>query len=321
MQRTVGRQARMHFYVAVLVAASGQGAGRIRPEAPTPAEITWDHPVLVANWSDSPNSQAAGPSGVSPSTFYALSESVFVGNENNKNTLWSYSTDTGASWSHVATPTFSSGCCPLAAVPLLPGAAPGATFDGAGFHDMGVGRLPTDTAFETHREHPVSFTQNRDGSLNVTQSISPVSALSFAGIPYPGVNTSAEWGPPVPYGVVRAAPGLLVAIAQVIWNGEPIVNGADGPQQPTSLLVFRSSDGYRWTFASVLSNASWTPGSMGPSENDLELMSDNRTIMAVIRPDGDSACSTNTYRWYQVRNSVQPLCGAALTDTLPDMLH
>ena len=37
---------------------------------------------------------------------------------------------------------------------------------------------------------------------------------------------------------------------------------------------------------------------MGPSENDLELLADNKTIMAVIRPDGDSACSTNTYRWY-----------------------
>ena len=37
---------------------------------------------------------------------------------------------------------------------------------------------------------------------------------------------------------------------------------------------------------------------MGPSENDLELLSDNRTIMAVIRPDGDSACSSGTYRWY-----------------------
>ena len=72
----------------------------------------------------------------------------------------------------------------------------------------------------------------------------------------------------------------------VVWNGAPVVTGADGPQQPNSLLAFRSSDGYHWQFASVLSNASWSPGSMGPTENDLELLSDNRTIMAVIRPDG-----------------------------------
>ena len=76
-----------------------------------------------------------------------------------------------------------------------------------------------------------------------------------------------------------------MALAQVIWNGAPVINGADGPQQPVSLLTFRSSDGYHWRFASVLSNASWSPGSMGPSENDLELLSDNKTIMAVIRPD------------------------------------
>ena len=77
-------------------------------------EISWEPPVLVANWSDSPDSQLAGPSGVAPGTFYALSESVFVGNENNQNSLWSYSTDTGASWQHVAFPGgFSSGCCPI----------------------------------------------------------------------------------------------------------------------------------------------------------------------------------------------------------------
>ena len=57
------------------------------------AEISWEPPVLVANWSDSPDSQPAGPSGVAPGTFFALSESVFVGNENNRNSLWSYSTD------------------------------------------------------------------------------------------------------------------------------------------------------------------------------------------------------------------------------------
>ena len=201
----------------------------------------------------------------------------------------------------VPTPHFSSGCCPMAAVTLLPSVAreQTGTFPG-GFHDMGIGRLPSDTPSETRREHPLSFTQGPDGSLNVTQGHgTSLQGLSFSGIPSPGVNTSAEWGPPVPYGVLHVAKGVLLTIAQVIWNGEPIVHGADGPARPTSLIVFRSSDGYHWTFTSVLSNASWTPGGMGPSENDLELLSDNRTVMAVIRPDGDSACSTMTYRYYQ----------------------
>ena len=86
-----------------------------------------------------------------------------------------------------------------------------------------------------------------------------------SGIPYPGVNVSAAWGSPVAYGVLHAAPGRLIALTQVIWNGDPVVDGADGPQQPTSLLAFSSSDGYHWQFAAVLQNASWSPGGMGPS--------------------------------------------------------
>ena len=238
------------------------------------AEISWEPPVLVANWSDSPDSQPAGPSGVAPGTFFALSESVFVGNENNQNSLWSYSTDvrsaplslsppprapphhllihvclpqTGATWQHVAFPGgFSSGCCPMAAVTLAPH-APHAPVFAAGFHDMGIGRLSTDTPSETHRHHMLSFTQTTvagplgpAGSLNITQdpaSPRPGVNISFSGIPYPGVNVSAEWGPPVAYGVLQAAPGRLVALTQVIWNGDPVVDGADGRSFSWTILL------------------------------------------------------------------------------------
>jgi hypothetical protein len=268
-----------------------------------PDTITWQPPVLVANWTDTPGfSQPAGPSGVSPSTFFGLSESVFVGNENNANSLWSYTTDTGSTWAHVKhAGGFMAGCCPMAAVTRTPEAQPSPWFPG-GFHDMGVGRLNSDTPFTTHRLHMLSFTQTAStGELNATQDPAnprPGVNVSFSGIPYPGVNTSAEWGAPVAYGVLHVAPSKLVALTQVIWNGEPVVVGADGPQQPTSVLAFQSTDGYQWHFAAVLSNASWSPGGMGPSENDLELLSDGRTIMAVVRPDGDAACASNTYRWF-----------------------
>ena len=223
------------------------------------ATITWSAPVLVSNWSDSADSQPAGPSGVSPATFYGLSETTFVGNENNVNSLWSYSTDAGATWAHVVHPGgFVAGCCPVAAVPLRPAAAPSPFFAG-GFHDMGVGRLSSDTPFKTQRRHPLSFEQTAAGALNMTQDKSDdvPPEITFSGIPYPGVNTSAEWGPPVAFGVLHVAPGKLVALTQVIWNGDPVIKGADGLQQPTSLLAFQSSDGYHWKFASVISNASW----------------------------------------------------------------
>ena len=125
----------------------------------------------------------------------------------------------------------------MAAVTLAPH-APHAPVFAAGFHDMGIGRLSTDTPSETHRLHMLSFTQTTvagplgpAGSLNITQdpaSPRPGVNISFSGIPYPGVNVSAEWGPPVAYGVLQAAPGRLVALTQVIWNGDPVVDGADG---------------------------------------------------------------------------------------------
>jgi hypothetical protein len=229
------------------------------PSGHPAAAITFSAPVLVSNWSDSADSQPAGPSGVSPATFYGLSETTFVGNENNVNSLWSYSTDAGATWAHVVHPGgFVAGCCPVAAVPLRPAAAPSPFFAG-GFHDMGVGRLSSDTPFKTQRRHPLSFEQTAAGALNMTQDKSDDvrPEITFSGIPYPGVNTSAEWGPPVAFGVLHVAPGELVALTQVIWNGDPVIKGADGLQQPTSLLAFQSSDGYHWKFASVISNASW----------------------------------------------------------------
>ena len=36
----------------------------------------------------------------------------------------------------------------------------------------------------------------------------------------------------------------------------------------------------------------------GPDENDVAVLSDNKTLICVIRMDGDSGCSTNSYRYY-----------------------
>ena len=145
--------------------------------------ITFEPPVLVANWSDSPLSQSFGPSGVSPATFYALSESTFVGNENNVNSLWSYSTDTGSTWAHVrsALPEQErEGCCPMPAVTLRPDASP-SPFFAAGFHGGGFGRLGADTAYETHRFDPLYFTQTASGALNISHN-PQAGNITFSGV-------------------------------------------------------------------------------------------------------------------------------------------
>lgn len=48
-------------------------------------------------------------------------------------------------------------------------------------------------------------------------------------------------------------------------------------------------------------NETWQPEIFafgGPSEHDVEVMADNRTIMMVIRMDGDDVCSTDSYQYY-----------------------
>ena len=145
---------------------------------------TFEPPVLVANWSDSPLSQSFGPSGVSPATFYGLSESTFVGNENNNNSLWSYSTDTGSTWAHVrsALPDQErEGCCPMPAVTLRPDASP-SPFFAAGFHGGGFGRLGADTAYETHRFNPLYFTQTASGALNISHNPQAGKVITFSGV-------------------------------------------------------------------------------------------------------------------------------------------
>jgi len=59
---------------------------------------------------------------------------------------------------------------------------------------------------------------------------------------------------------------------------------------------FTSSDGYAWTYGGVVAN--WTdvrtvPGGAkeyGPSESDIVLLGDNKTLLSVVRMDGDSSC-------------------------------
>jgi hypothetical protein len=89
-----------------------------------------------------------------------------------------------------------------------------------------------------------------------------------------------------------------------------------------SIVAFTSTDAIHWKFSAVVANATWgTPKVQyppyrynkslpaetwppqiwklwGPTEHDLETLSDNRTVMAAIRMDGDSGCSTGSYEFF-----------------------
>ena len=108
-----------------------------------------------------------------------------------------------------------------------------------------------------------------------------------------------------------------------------------------SIVAFTSANAIDWEYASVIANASWgtprvhyqpygplppsfkgAPGTFtngsgtyqfwqksiwgygGPSEHDLETLSDNKTLIAVLRMDGDDTCSTGAYEYYHVAYST-----------------
>ena len=78
--------------------------------------------------------------------------------------------------------------------------------------------------------------------------------------------------------------------------------GGNGPYA-TSVVAYRSTDGgSNWQFASIIANASAFPASQeGPNENDLAVLSDGKTIIAVIRMDAGDGPETHPYKnYYQV---------------------
>jgi hypothetical protein len=69
-----------------------------------------------------------------------------------------------------------------------------------------------------------------------------------------------------------------------------------------SIVAIKSADGYSWSYAGAVANASGPGGypnsTFGPDENDIAVLGDGKTILCVIRMDGDAGCSTNSYRNY-----------------------
>lgn len=69
-----------------------------------------------------------------------------------------------------------------------------------------------------------------------------------------------------------------------------------------SIVAIRSTDNYNWQYHGVVANASGPGGypnsTFGPDENDVALLADGKTLLCVMRMDGDSSCSTNSYKLY-----------------------
>ena len=71
-------------------------------------------------------------------------------------------------------------------------------------------------------------------------------------------------------------------------------NGTRAPGQPpyaASILGFRSTDGFDWQYVGTVLSAKAYPASIvGPTENAVVLLPDNKTLLVVARTDGDGGC-------------------------------
>ena len=130
----------------------------------------------------------------------------------------------------------------------------------------------------------------------------------------------------------------------IIWNGLPPEQSPphegllpDLGFTPMSIVAFTSVDAINWRFSAVVANATWGvprvhyppqntsrgteiwPPTIfkywGPTEHDLETLSDNKTVMAVIRMDGDSNCATDSYEYFHNAFSTDFGCSSRMPNT------
>ena len=126
----------------------------------------------------------------------------------------------------------------------------------------------------------------------VSERISP-SNITFEGLPWP-IKGSAD-GRSLGLGGTTSLmlpDGALLMTAIVRWAPplQPPCPKSDGAWRVivacnrSSVVVFRSADGVRWSFLSVLADAPDHPESFeGPSEHDITYLPDGKTLLAIIR--------------------------------------
>jgi hypothetical protein len=133
-----------------------------------------------------------------------------------------------------------------------------------------------------------TFTLNSNGSLELLGDGLAAKPVTFSGVPYPGLSWTGYGTGNRQFGGVRMGDGRWVMLSAVLWNGLPKLS-----HPPFSVLAFVSDDSWTWRYSSVVANWSTlttNPVDAGPNECDMELLSDNKTLISVVRMDGDGDC-------------------------------
>jgi len=139
------------------------------------------------------------------------------------------------------------------------------------------------------------FQLDATGSLQLQQDLRRV---TIDGLPH-DINTSFPTtgmspGLPCIYGgPIRLEDGTWLATLGIYWAGQPMMPSPDGPVLKMSVIAVASNDSFAWRFVSIVSNATSGASSsvFGPNENDLALLADGKTVVVVLRMDGDGVSS------------------------------
>ena len=167
-----------------------------------------------------------------------------------------------------------------------------------GFNDWHVGSK-TDRSWSDKQS--ATFTFDAAGELQMAAT----GPVTIGPLPQPVNNTNAKGAPFSPQfygGPIELRDGSLLGTIGLFWSkGDPLSPTWAGPQHRMSVVAIRSTDGaFNWHFAGVVANASGPGGypnsTFGLSENDLALLADNKTLLCVIRMDGDAGCASKSYR-------------------------
>ena len=289
---------------------------------PAAAGVRFGQPVIVHGaWNDSAGNRRDGNESMMDSFHSLGSDSFMFGQAIPSNAsdlspgeaVYVASTDSGASWhlADIRNPAAGSGWAPNGRPQALTGhgarRAPGT------LRTLGFLKPRSPTSFGSASTFEYSL---RNGELQVTPS---TKGTSFTGLPRPllDLTPSSEGKPFVcmgpkknffePVASLALPDGSFLACSLLCFDDSPAITvfGSNastrvpylnGTVAGRSLVAWRSADGFDWKYVGTVTDAkdmmAEPTRSLGGNteENDLALMADGKTIMIVMRTDGDCGC-------------------------------
>lgn len=286
-----GAARRLALAVGLLTAGSAP--------AETSASLRFSPPVLLGGtpWLSTKAKTKLSANESFVDTFFALSDTHLFGQYNYYGgpgtTPFVVSVDGGRTWNH------SSTVCPSVADGWA-SSDQGLVGHGSATKLRGFGSLSNGNGpYSFNSTATLEFSMSEQGELVVATK----AGATFTGLPRPmtgGPNTGGTRSC-MAYNYSFFNPVASVVLSDGSYLAATIVCFADAPSLPwkkteaaRSLVSWASTDGTNWRFKGIITDAKdYVPAMTGygnTEENDMALTSDGKTIMIVMRTDGDGPC-------------------------------